>query len=81
MSKEWYLEEYEKKTYLHNKELTIFEYPHEEGTHDHCELCWARFSIYPCDLQNGYYEPSSKSLICPKCYNSFSSLFGWRVKT
>lgn len=80
MSGEWYLHEYEDKTYLHKKVLSFKSFPGAEGTHDHCELCWARFSKYPGDLQSGYYEPVSKSWICSDCYNELAPLFGWTVE-
>lgn len=80
MSNEWYLVEYERKTYLHKKVLSFKAFPGLEGEHDHCELCWARFSKYPGDLQNGYFEPLSKSWICADCYNELAPLFGWTVE-
>ena len=81
MSNEWYFVEYEEKTYLHNKVLSPETFLGEEKyDHTHCELCWATLSKYPCDFQNGYYEPISKSWICPNCYNEFAPLFGWTVE-
>ena len=79
MSSEWYLFEYERKTYLHEKVLLFKKFLGSEGTHVHCELCWARFSKYPSDLQDGYYEPMSKSWICSDCYNELAPLFKWVV--
>ena len=77
MNYDWYLDEYKKKVYLHNKKLSFRMFLASTGAHDHCELCWARFSSHPNDLQNGYYEDDTKSWICPECYNELSSLFGW----
>lgn len=77
MSNNWYLREYEEKTYLHKKKLIVKPFLGPKGAHDHCELCWARFSNNPGDLQNGYYEPISKSWICADCYNELESLFEW----
>lgn len=77
MSKEWYLSVYSDKPYLHNKVLSLCTYPCTEGMHDHCELCWARFSKAPDDLHSGYFEPHSKSWICADCYNELAHLFGW----
>ena len=80
MSKEWYLLEYEDKTYLHNRVLVFRENPCTPGhlnDHEHCELCWDRFGPLTDDLKKGYYEPISRSWICPNCFSSFSSLFGW----
>lgn len=79
MGKEWYLVEYEEKTYLHNKRLAFLDFPCMPNFHDHCELCWARFSNLPDDLHNGYYESTSKSWICPSCFSELSPLFGWTV--
>ena len=79
MAKEWYLLEYEQKTYLHKKELIAKSYPGTEGMHDHCELCWSRFSKYFEDLQSGYYESQSQSWICPDCYSKYASLFEWTI--
>ena len=55
------------------------EYSKEKGEHDHCELCWARFSNYSEDLHSGYYEKESKSWICPECYEAAATLFSWTV--
>lgn len=79
MDNEWYLLEYENKTYLHKRVLYLKSFQGSEGIHDHCELCWARFSKHPSDLQNGYYEPVSKSWICSDCYGELASLFEWTV--
>lgn len=80
MNNEWYLWAYEKKTYLHNKVLSFKSFNDSERTHTHCEVCWARFSKHPSDLQNGYYESQSESWICSECYNELASLFGWIIE-
>ncbi len=81
MKKEWFITEYEEKTYLHNKILLPYTFTGEKQDHDHCELCWAKFSPAPDDCHGGYYEPESKIPICTDCYSSLSSLFGWKVNT
>ena len=80
MEKEWFLLEYERKPELHNKVFTFLDFPCRPNHHDHCELCWARFSRSKDDLKNGYYERLSLSWICPECYSDFASLFGWSVE-
>ena len=80
MSNEWYLEEHKNKVYLHNKILVLKPYNGLEGTHNHCEVCWARISKYQCDLQRGYFEPESGSWICPECFDELASLFGWEIE-
>ena len=80
MEKAWYLEEYEEKAYLHNKTLILKEHMRKLPEHDHCELCWARFSDYPEDHHIGYYEPISSSWICPECVQELSQLFGWNIE-
>ena len=81
MEKEWYLEEYKEKDYLHNKFLIQKEYMRKLPEHDHCELCWARFSDYPDDYHIGFYESTSSSWICPECVQEFSNLFGWKIES
>ena len=80
MTKAWYLEEYEEKTYLHNKVLYIRDYTEELPEHDHCELCWARFSKSPGDHCTGYFEEQSNSWICNNCFQELAKLFGWQVE-
>ena len=80
MTKAWYLEEYEEKTYLHNKMLRIQDYTEALPDHDHCELCWARFSEYPEDHHRGYFEAQSNSWICNDCFQGLATLFGWHVE-
>lgn len=79
MGKEWYILEYENKTYLHGKSLIFQPFLSSRSDHSHCELCWARFSEYLSDLHCGYYEPDSKSWICIECFNDFAKLFDWTV--
>ncbi len=80
MSNDWYLEEYKSKDYLHNKNLVYRTLSIAEGEHNHCELCWARFSNHPLDLHSGYYEVMSKSWICDDCYKEAAKLFNWTVR-
>lgn len=80
MDKAWFFSEHKDKPYLHNKVLSFKPFLGSKGTHDHCELCWARFSTHPVDLHSGYYEPLSKSWICSDCYNECAYLFGWTVE-
>lgn len=75
----WYLQEYKQKTYLHDKSLSFRPFSCNTGDHDHCELCWARFSKHDDDLHSGFYEELSKSWICEECYRAASNLFGWTV--
>lgn len=77
MQREWFILEYERKPYLHNKLLTFLDFPCRPNQHDHCELCWARFSQHPADQHAGYFEPDDKIWICADCYEKYSNLFGW----
>ena len=58
----------ENKEYLHKKLLVLKSYEGSDGSHNHCEVCWARFSKYQCDHQYGYFEPMSSCWICPECF-------------
>lgn len=79
MANEWYLSEYQNKTYLHNKALSFRQFSSPDNTHRHCELCWARISNQETDHQRAYFEQMSRSWICPDCFNDLSSLFGWTI--
>lgn len=79
MEKEWFLLEYERKPDLHNKVFTFLDFPCRPNHHDHCELCWARFSQHPTDQHTGYYEPDERMWICVDCFTKFKNLFGWSV--
>ena len=77
MKKPWYIIAYEDNEHLHNKRLQLRKYACQSDQHEHCELCWARFSMHPNDLQSGYYEPDSQSWICATCYFDHKDLFQW----
>ena len=47
--------------------------------HDHCEFCWAKFSLEPGDLDGGYSTEDCYSWICPDCYEAFRDEFKWVV--
>ena len=80
MEKEWYIEQYEDMPYLHSKELMVRVFPWIEGEHNHCEICWNRFSMYPGDQHIGYYQKESKCWICNNSYERFAFLFHWKIK-
>ncbi len=77
MAEEWYTWDYNTKTYLHNKILQFKNFSSVNHAHDHCELCWARFSDLHRDIHSGYYEKESKSWICNDCYAKLKDIFGW----
>ena len=80
MEKPWYIQEYKDKEYLHNITLIAKEFTAELPDHDHCELCWARFSTHPEDHNRGYFDENSNSWICPDCFQELAILFGWQVE-
>jgi len=78
--REWYIIAYDDNDHLHHVTLLKRPYiPETKGDHDHCEVCWDRFSEYEGDQHEGYFEPIRKSWICSKCYREFKDLFGWTV--
>jgi len=72
--------EYEKKDYLHKKRLVYKKIDFAPSDHDHCELCWNRFSNAEGDETAGYFEEESKSWICESCFSDLSALFEWIVE-
>ena len=47
--------------------------------HDHCEFCWAKFSLEPGDLNAGYSTEDGYRWLCPDCYEDFRGEFNWSV--
>lgn len=80
MNEPWYEAEFRRKPYLHNLELTYTPLQFPQGEHDHCELCWARFSDAPEDLQEYFQTSDGKVRICRECVNNYADLFGWKFK-
>lgn len=77
MKQAWYDFEYQRKPYLHGLKFRRLAFDPEENGHEHCELCWDRFSAAESDLQDGYYADSKKVWICPDCFQQHRNLFGW----
>jgi len=67
--------------YLQGVELCWAPYkPYSETwEHDHCEFCWAKFSLREGDLKEGYATPDRYRWICKACYDDFKDVFAWRV--
>ena len=40
----------------------------ETNDHDHCHLCWDKFSNYSDTLHEGYVADNGKYWICPDCF-------------
>lgn len=49
--------------------------------HDHCEFCYAKFSLRPGDLSEGYTTEDQYRWICSPCFNDFRESFGWIIVT
>ena len=49
--------------------------------HDHCEFCWAKFSLEdsPDDLDEGYATQDNYHWICKRCFGDFKDIFQWKV--
>ena len=50
-------------------------------SHDHCEFCWAAFSLEPKDdeLREGYATLDEYRWICVRCFDDFKHAFKWVV--
>jgi hypothetical protein len=53
----------------------------ETNDHDHCEFCWAKFSLddSPDTIKEGYATKDRERWICKPCYEDFKDLFKWQV--
>lgn len=49
--------------------------------HDHCEFCWAEFSLESCpdSLQEGWTTEDNYHWICKQCFEDLKELFVWKV--
>ena len=63
--------------YLKGVKLIFKNYtPYRKGwEHDHCEFCWAKFSLYEGDLKQGYTTEDEYRWICIPCFNDFKDEF------
>jgi len=66
--------------YLYGKTLkkTTFEKT-VKNDHEHCELCWEKFSNDDGDAHNGYCTMDNYYWICEDCFNDFCGLFDWTI--
>ncbi len=55
--------------------------PNQNWDHDHCEFCWATFSLHdnPEFLKEGYATEDEYRWICTRCYQDFRQRFRWSV--
>jgi len=85
MKRDWRLEIY--SGFLNNKTFEFRKYRPVEtnNDHDHCELCFKRFSYtVDNDLKEGYayYNEltNQTNWICKKCFNDFKEELSLKVK-
>jgi hypothetical protein len=59
------------------------QYPYNpEWDHDHCEFCFAKFSLdtrIEDALQAGYTTTDEYRWICQSCFEDFKEMFKWKV--
>ncbi len=48
--------------------------------HDHCEFCWAKFSLRDGDLHEGYCTKDRYRWICQDCYEEFKDRLALQVE-
>lgn len=58
---------------------TAWEQYGPDWDHDHCDFCWAKFSIHDDDLKYGWTTEDQYHWVCDECYNDFKYEFGWVV--
>ncbi len=52
----------------------------EGWDHDHCEFCWAKFSLGEGDLNRGYSTEDEYRWVCESCVDNFKDEFGWTLR-
>lgn len=54
-----------------------------EWNHEHCEFCWATFSLHEDDEHEGYCTTPDNGRdarwICRNCFHDFKEHFSWEV--
>jgi len=78
---DWRLQGQEK--YLKGVTLYLKKYIKYRDTrdHDHCEFCWAKFSLEGSsdDLDEGYATKDNYHWICMRCFDDFKDIFQWKI--
>lgn len=53
---------------------------YKEGSdHDHCEFCWAKFSVAEGDRHLGYVTLDNYHWVCEECFADFHGEMEWKV--
>lgn len=65
------------ESYLHSVRLVRRPWRQRSPTwdHDHCEFCWAKFSLAPDDLGEGYCTEDEYHWVCETCIHDFRDRF------
>jgi len=64
--------------YLKGKSFKRVSFPfYSMSDHEHCELCWGKFSNFQEDLHVGYCHIERNQWICETCFEDFKSMFDW----
>ncbi len=52
---------------------------HADEDHDHCTLCWAKFSNLgaPRELKSGFCTSDGQHWVCRECVDHFKARFRW----
>jgi hypothetical protein len=52
---------------------------HVDDDHDHCALCWAKFSNLgiPGELRAGFCTSDDRHWVCQQCVDDFKARFQW----
>ena len=78
---DWRLQGQEK--YLKGATLCLKKYTkyRDAWVHDHCEFCWAKFSLEgnASDIDEGYATQDNYHWICKRCFVEFKDIFQWKV--
>ena len=79
MNNDWRINDHQK--YLHGialKKTTFKE--SAKNDHEHCELCWEKFSNNDGDAHEGYCTLNNYYWICEECFKDFCDLFNWTIQ-
>ena len=67
--------------YLYKKSFAFRRYSNNmKRTHEHCQFCWEKFSIFPDTLHAGYCTMDKNEYwVCTNCFSDFKDIFEWEI--
>ena len=53
--------------------------PNSNNDHEHCVICWDKFSMDCENLHEGYCSLDSMHWLCDECFKKYKTVYGWSL--